>query len=964
VIRVRSGFSFREAAGSIDDVLSRLVEIGAKEAPITDRASTFGFYRWDKAAKKLGLRPVFGVELAVTPSLNEKKPAFDHTTFIAKDSVAPLNRLVETATTQFRYRPLLTVEQALTADGVFKILGHRAAIDRYAGVADTFLALGPSTSMGLARRAIELGIPFIASSDNRYPRESDRGFYEVLTGRNAETQTYPQHILSDLEWLGSVDRLKLPVETLSDALRNAENVRAGSTAILTQAKLLAPPRPATLYDMCVEGAEALGIDLLDQTYAARLDRELSLIEAKAFEDYFYIVADLCQYARSEMIVGPARGSSCGSLVCYLLRITTIDPIPYGLIFERFIDVNRSDLPDIDVDFSDQQRYKIFDYLKAKYGTERVARLGTVAMFKPRSALQECGAALRVPRFKTDAVGESLVSRPDGDARALKILEDTFDGIPAGKALIETHPEMRVATRFEGHPRHAGQHAAGVVIAERPVIEIVAIDRRTGATMCDKRDAEDGYGLLKIDALGLTQLSVFERALELMGIGREQALGFLDALPLDDPAAYQILNDEKWSGIFQFNGAALQGITKQFEASRFEDVVTITALGRPGPMMSGGTQAWIDRRNGTSPVTYPHPMFEPLLAETLGVLVYQEQVMAIGREVGGLSWADVTALRKLMAKTMGQEALGKYAEPWKAGAIENGLDPLVADKVWNDLVTFGQYGFNKSHSVAYGLVSYWCLWLKAHHPFEFAAATLSFEPDPDKQIKMLREMRDEGIEYVPVDAETSTELWEVGSKDGRRVLVGPLSGVKGIGPKMIGDILGRRARRERLTDRQAKLLSDPKTAIDSLWPIRDAFARIMPDPAARNIHTAPTQIGTITIEDKDRTVLVFCVLAKITVSNENAPDKVERREGRVYDGPITALNLHLADDTGTIFAKISRYDYEELGQPVINRGRVGKALYAVKGVIWGADDFKMISVKAIRYIGDVGDDVEFLVQGGE
>lgn len=948
MIRIRSGYSFREAAGKLDDVISRLKEIGATEAPITDRASTFGFQRWTKAARKAGLRPIYGVELAVTQSPNEKKPTYDYVTFVAKTEVAPLNRLVDQATSQFRYRPLLTDVQAHETEGVYRILGHRAQIGSLEPVEGTFLALGPSTSMGLAKLAIARGIPLIASSDNRYARAEDRGFYEVLTGRNAETQTYPQHILDEAEWGRSVARLRLPDGTLADAWMTAARVRAGSTAELAKAEFAQPPRPATLRAMAEAGARDLGVDLTNSIYADRLERELSLIEAKRFEDYFYLVADLCQYAREEgVFVGPARGSSCGSLVCYLLKITTVDPIPFGLIFERFIDINRSDLPDIDIDFSDQQREKVFDYLRRTYGRTHVARIGTVAMFKPKSALNECGGALRIPRYKTEPTAESLIVRPDGDARALNTLEDTLRTMPAGQELARAHPEIMVATRFEGHPRHYSQHAAGVVISKQPILDIVAIDRRSGATMCDKKDAEDGYGLLKIDVLGLTQLSVFEDALELAGLPRDA----LETVPLDDPAAFQILNDRKWSGIFQFNGGALQGITKQFVASKFEDIANVTALARPGPMQSGGAQDWVRRRNGGR-VEYPHPMFEPFLAETLGVLVYQEQVMHIGREIGGLSWEDVSALRKLMSKTMGREALGKYETPWKAGAIEKGLEPAVADKVWNDLVTFGQYGFNKSHSVAYALISYWCLWLKAHHPFEFAAATLSHEPDPVKQLKILREMHAEGIGYVPVDKELSGLKWTVGRSEGKRVLVGPLSVVKGIGPKTISDIVDRRERREKLTDRQRKLLENPRTQIDSLRPIEDAFELILPDPAVRNINTPRTPIKDITLDHKDQSVVVFCVIEKMNPSDENAPDKVERREGRVYDGPTTALNLTLADDDDSIFAKISRFDYETLGGPIIARGKGPRSLYAVKGVVWGAEDFRMISVKMVKYIGNI------------
>ncbi len=954
IIKLKTGYSFRNAAGALDDVMSRLKEVGARFAPITDRASTFGFYRWTKMCEKEGMKPIYGVELAVTTSINEKKPNTDYWTFIADgtDGVGAVNRLVELATTQFRYVPLLTLEQALDAKGVFKVAGTRPPMDLdQPPMDDVYIGLGPSTPVAVARKAFEREDPWqpVACFDNRYVRDGDEFFYEILTGRGAEVQTYVQHILTEDEWRQSIDHLNLHDSVIEAALANASRMaEEASTVKLPRATLPHPERPDTLENMCRAGAVKLKCDLTDPVYEARLKRELDLIAAKDFEDYFYIVADICQWARARMIVGPARGSSCGSLVCWLLGITTVDPIPFGLIFERFIDINRDDMPDIDIDFSDQQRYMVFEYAYEKYGSDKVARLGTVALFKPRSALQEVGTALSIPKWKCEAVAESLIERSGGDSRALQTLEDTFRSMPAGQELLRDFPDSIIAARFEGHPRHYSQHAAGIVLADRPITDYVAVDHRTGATMCDKKDAEDGYNLLKIDALGLTQLSVFEDALELAGLPRDH----LESLPLDDEAAFEVLNQARWSGIFQFNGQALQSITKQFKVTKFDDIVSVTALGRPGPLSSGGAHEWIKRKNGQVPVVYPHPVFEPFLADTLGIVIYQEQVMEIGRQVGDLDWGQVTALRKAMSKSLGKEYFDQFGDPWKAGAIAKGVDPVKADKVWDDLCAYGAWSFNKSHSVAYGLISYWCCWMKAHHPFAFAAATLTHEKDPMRQIQILREMVAEGYEYQPVDAEFSTDKWSIGYRNGKQYLVGPLSSVKGIGPKMVQTIIGARNRGEQMPDRAKKLLQNPKTDIDSIWPVRDAFQRHMPDPLERNIITPPTPVLKVQIKANDYTAVVFVTPSKINPRDENEAVIVARRGYEIRDGRTTSLNLQLTDDTDTIFGKVSRYDYEKFGREIVDRGRPGKALYAIKGKIRGGGSFRMMMIQSIKYIGDI------------
>ena len=433
--RIRTGYSFRNAVGKIEDVMARLKEIDYPAAPITDRASAFGWVRWSKLAEKNGMRPVFGVELAVSKSIKEKRPISDYWTFIAGKDLSAINKLIEKATEQFRYQPLLTYEQALES-GVTIIIGHRSDLDLIPPHLNTYVGLGPASSKGYINKALKMKHRLIAVSDNKYVNEGDAGFYEVVCGRNASTQSYMQHILSENEWEIAVAKAQLSGAHLRQAMMNTKSVLNKSIANLDSAQLLVPEKPKTLEAMCLEGAAKLNIDMNDPVYKERMYYELDLISEKNYEDYFYIVSDICEFARERMIVGPARGSSCGSLVCYALGITTVDTIPHGLIFERFIDINRDDLPDIDIDFSDQQRQLVFDYINDKYGKERCARLGTVAMYKSKSAIGESGAALHVPRWKCDAVSESMIERSSGDSRALNTLEDTFKTMPAGIELLE------------------------------------------------------------------------------------------------------------------------------------------------------------------------------------------------------------------------------------------------------------------------------------------------------------------------------------------------------------------------------------------------------------------------------------------------------------------------------------------------------------------------------------------------
>jgi DNA polymerase III alpha subunit len=947
---IRTGYSFRVAVGHLNEVIGRIKEIGWKEAPIADYSSTFGFNKFTKLVKKAGLRPIYGIELNVTAVLGDSKPTVDRWVFLAKDKLRPLNDLLALATQRSGTEPCLTYEDAVAAPGVFKISGDRTLLEHVKKTAkDFYIGLSPSLPKGLFNEAKKRGFKFIARSNNVYPCEADLEFYRVALGWRSSTQTYPQHILSDEEWRNACDFADK--QSLSTALKNRAAVFKLCKAELKQGMLLTPEKPKTLRAMCIEGAKRTGTNLNDPVYKERLERELKLIAEKNFEDYFYVIADMVNWAKERMIVGPARGSSCGSLVCYLLNITAVDPIPFGLIFERFIDTTRTDLPDIDIDFSDVRRPEVFKYAEEKYGANRVARLGTVGLFKPRSALNQAGIALAIPSWRIEKVADGIIERSGGDSRALQALEDTLVGTEAGRKLLEDFPEVKMAARMEGHPNIPSQHAAGIIITNEPIAEYVAVDSRAKAAMVDKKDAED-LNLLKIDALGLTQLSIFERTLEL--IGKPSKAGWLETLPLEDPKAFDVLNRGHFAGIFQFTGGALQSLTKSITVETLEDMVSITALARPGPLATGGANSWVKRKTGREPVETLHPMLTELTLDTLGIVIYQEQVMNVVRHMGKFSWDDTSAIRKAMSGRLGDEFFERYRQNFLKGAQSNGLDEATADAVWRHINTMGSWAFNRSHAVAYGLVSYWCCWLKAHHPMEFAAATLDAETDAAKQIVMLRELKNEGVDYIPVDPDHSTDRWVPMRKNGSKpVLVGPLTAIKGIGPMTVIKIMDAREHDKELSEALRKKLAEAKTEIDTLFPIGDAVRKVYPDLTMANIHSNVTPVKDVQC-GINGDVLVIAVVKRIAPTDENEPARMQKRKmmGRPerMEGPTSTLNLFVADDTDEIFCKIGRFDYERIGREVFEHGRAGKAIYAIKGRV--PRDFRMISVDRIKLLCDL------------
>jgi DNA polymerase III alpha subunit len=950
-MRIKSEYSFRHAYGKIEDVHNRVLQLNWSACPISDRLSTFGFADWDKLCAEVKVKPVYGVELGVTPILGQKKPPVSYWTFFAIDKLRTINELVLKATSKSGYYPVLSYEEACDVKDVIIIVDNKVNLEELSFYRhlnnQIYIALSPSIPIGLFREAKKLDYKFIASSDNVFTYPQDRLPYHTLLGKNSETSLYPQYILDDKEWRAALPYVVTDIDAQC-AIINRDFALDVCNAKLLKADIFRPAHNYSLRQMCEDGAIELGVDLNDPIYAERLEHELALIHERNFQDYFYIVADLVTYAKQHMIVGPGRGSSSGSLLCYLTGITTVDPIKFGLLFERFIDITRTDLPDIDLDFSDTKRHMVFDYIKEKYGLEHVARLGSVMSYKPRSIINTAGKSLGIPKWLCDKVADTLIERSSKDSRALQSFEESFSDTEIGRKLLSEYPEISAVFEAEDHATNAGQHAAGIAITNGDVLDYVAIDGRTGAIMADKYDAET-LNILKIDILGLSQLSIFERALELIGI--EPKNGFLEQLPLDDQEAFDILNKKQFSGIFQANGKSLQILFQSIKTDRLGDLVAITSLSRPGPVAAGGAVRWTRKRMGIEPATYHHPMLIPYLEVTYGEVVYQEQVMSICRDVGRMDFRGVTKIRKAMSKSLGVEEMKTLGEPFKKGALENGLDEKTIDTIWAELIQMGAWSFNLSHALAYSLITYYCCWLKAYHPVEFAAATLDNEYEPMKQLRLLRELDMEGIKYKPLDIETSTDRWGIKIEDGKKVLVGPLTNIKGVGPVTVRKILeSRKPGGAPLTPAIIAKLEEASTKIDSLTPIRDTIDQLGVIQS-KNIVSIPTPICDL-YAGLDGEYTIFGLVKKIQPRDENDLHSLAKRDGRRIQGPSWSLNLFVHDDTDEILCKIDRYDYETSGKKIEEIAGAGDSLYAIKGRI--PRGFRMILISGIRYLGRMSD----------
>lgn len=929
-LKVRSEYSFRQVFGK---VINLPQHAGGDAMAITDRNGTWGHVAFSNACKMAGIKPIFGVELFVVDTLERVKQDGNWMTFLAIDKIGlcALYDLVKKASDNFYYLPRLDYGMVRDASqrNLIVLSGNQPNIDALYDISNLYIEMSPNAigwNRQAGRLADEIGCSVVATSNAYYPRPEDVGAYEIVVDR-PERMTGAMHICTESEL-----RREIP-EAPEEAFTNTQLIADKCNVELVSAPMLRFREEFDLRSLCEKGLKRLGIKKTKE-YKDRLERELGLIAEKDYADYFMIVSDMIHYAKKTMMVGPSRGSSAGSLVCYLLGITEADPIVHGLIFERFIDITRMDLPDIDIDFPDVKREGVIQYLIDKYGEDCVAHIGTVSKFRPKSAIGDVAKKLGIPVWETKELKDSIIERSGGDARAAMCLMDTFSG-DVGKEFLKKHPSMAIASELEDHARHSGVHAAGIIVCNTPVVGYCGIDSKQGIAQIDKKEAEQ-LNLLKIDCLGLRTLSVLEDACDQIGMSYED----IYRLPLDDKKAFDMFNKQRMAGIFQFEGYALQSICRQMPIEYFDDIVAITALARPGPLHSGGTMEFIARRTGKEKVTHLHDAMIPYTSETYGTVVYQEQVMQIVKNVGSLSWEDTSTLRKAMSKSLGEEFFNKFWLKFWAGCKEKGIDEQTADLMWKSVMTFGSWAFNKSHAVSYGLISYWCAWFKAHYPLEFSVACLR-NPKDDKQcISLLRELTEQGFEYETFNFDLSEVDWSV--KDGK--VIGGFLNVHGVGEKTAQNIVDRRDNDLPQTAGVQKKLDEGRTPYDDIFECERLFGDWYKNPKDHKISSGKlVKIDTL---DGDGEYIFLGKIVDRSLRDLNEYGKVVKRGGTYVKRNNLFLNITVEDDTDSIICTVSRFNYQKMGKAIAEGDSMGKWFLIKGGVKNGRRKIYISRIKQI------------------
>lgn len=898
-LRVRTEFHFRHAYGKLERVAHVLRELGTPYAAIVD-FDTWGHVRWANALKDGPCKPLFGTEVAV-PLTDGRKPvawalASECAGFYAFSSAS-------------RNPEANIPELFANARGVVRFAG--AALDD--PQCFDYVDINPASPMQ-QRRALALaartGKPLVVTCDNYYPRPEDFDAFMAVVDRERATA---QHILSRNE-------LRAALTCLDDSQFDAACARTFEVAERCITKLERAPIvrvPGDLRSMIHAGIayrlRERHIAEWTAEYESRMEREFALITAKEFDSYFIVVADLIQWAKQRMLVGPGRGSSAGSLVCYLLRITEIDPLPHNLLFERFIDVTRNDFPDIDIDFNDVKRDAIFGYLEERYGKECVARIGNVSTLKPRSLLARVGDKMGVPEHARHRLLDVIPPELPGSSIFGKTISHALATTDVGRRFAETYPAACVAAEAENHADHSSVHAAGVAVSTVPITHFCTVGH-DGIAHLDKVDAEE-LNLLKIDALGLTTLSILEDA----GL-RDELYG----LKPDDPEVFALFQQQRYTGIFQFDGPTMQKVASSLHITEFRHLDHITALSRPGPRDAGATDLYIKRARG-EPVEYDHPSLEPILSHTNGIILYQEQVMRICREVAGFDWPDVIDVRKAIGKKKGNEYLDKRREQFVQGCEKtHGIAGTVADHLWDQILTFGTYGFNQSHSVAYGTVSYWCAWAKRYRPLSFYAACLR-RADDAQISQILREAHEgDGVDFIAFDVDRSDMTWTVH----RGELVGGWTNLFGIGPAKATKWIEKR-RAGLITQADREKLDAMPLRFGELYPLRRKYRSWFEDPEGHDCENGTVILtsnkfpeGAGSYRYWPEVVWIAQVTGKRT-RDENEQRLVDRRHGEVKVGDTKFADIICQDDYRIdVTCRIKSRDFEPLGRMALDNLKTG------------------------------------------
>ena len=845
-LHCHSEYSLLDGANRIDDLIARALELEQPALAITDHGNLHAAWEFQEKAKKAKLKPIIGMEAYVAPGDRRVKgratpgaKPYYHLVLLARD-LAGYRNLVKLSSLAYtegfytkprvdrellaRYGEGLIVSSACLAGEIATkleagdVAGAHEAASWYAEIfRDRFyLEVQAHDSEGQARHnarifelGAELGLPIIATNDAHFLRDVDHDAHDVLLciglGKDYADQNR-MHYDRGL-YFKSAPEMRERFPERPDVLENTLRI-ADEAGFAFEKKYYVPSFPLPpdvpsenelLVRLATEGIRERYGPEPSAEVLERLEYELGVITKTGYAGYFLIVYDFIKAARDRGIpVGPGRGSAAGSIVAYALRITDVCPLKFDLLFERFLNPERVSMPDIDVDFCFERRGEVIEYVRQKYGKESVGQIVTFGTMKSRAAIKDVGRTLGFTPAETDALAKLI---PNGPAFSLTV-KDAIKDVPEIAKLYRTDERytqlLDYATALEGLSRHTGVHAAGVVIAPGPLDDYVPIltvnSKGAGAgneesvivTQYDMNCLEHA-GMLKMDFLGLTTLTVIRDALDNIE-RRTGSRPDLDAVDLDDPETYRMLRAGRTTGVFQFESALATDMLRSMRCDRFDDLVASNALMRPGPLDAGMHKVYQRRKRGEEPVSYALPELQPILEPTYGVITYQEQVMRIAQALAGISLAEADVLRKAVGKKdkdLITVELGKFVEK----SVARGYDRRIIEELAGQIETFGRYGFNKSHSVAYSIVSLHTAWLKAHHPAEFMAAILSSSiGDTDSVVKFINETREMGIEVLPPDVNESGYKFTV--LDEKRIRFG-LGAIRNVGRGAIDSILAAR-----------------------------------------------------------------------------------------------------------------------------------------------------------------------------
>ena len=828
-LHVHTEYSLLDGSNKIKEYVARVKELGMNSAAITDHGVMFGCIDFYKAAKEAGIKPILGCEVYVAPGSRfdretvKGEDRYYHLVLLAENDLgySNLTKIVSKGYVDgFYYKPRVDMEilqqyhegiialSACLAGEVPRYLvrnfyeeGKKAAL-RYQeifGKGNFFLELQDHgipeqrlVNQQLMRMSQETGIELVVTNDVHYTYESDADSHDILlciqTGKKVSDEDRMryeggQYYVKSEEEMRSL--FPYALQALENTQKIADRCEVNIEFGVTKLPRFDVPEGYTAWEylnkLCREGLERL-YDPVTEELKERLDYELNTIRTMGYVDYFLIVWDFIKFARDhEIMVGPGRGSAAGSLVSYTLGITQLDPMRYQLLFERFLNPERVTMPDIDVDFCFERRQEVIDYVTRKYGKDRVVQIVTFGTLAARGVIRDVGRVLDMPYAQVDSIAKMIptelnitIDKALTMNHELKELYESDD---------EVHYLIDMSRRLEGLPRHTSMHAAGVVISQKPVDEYVPLSRASDGTLVTQftMTTLEELGLLKMDFLGLRTLTVIQNAVHLAERSSGQKID-ISAIDYNDPKVLEMIGSGKTEGVFQLESGGMKNFMKELKPKSLEDIIAGISLYRPGPM--DFIPQYIKGKNHPETVTYDTPLLKPILEQTYGCIVYQEQVMQIVQALAGYSLGRADLLRRAMSKkkaaVMEKERESfVYGNPEDGvpGCVNNGISEKIANKIYDEMIDFAKYAFNKSHAAAYAVVSYQTAWLKYYYPVEFMAALMtSCIDNPGKVAEYILNSRQMGISILPPDVNQSEGIFTV---EGKSIRYG-MSAIKGIG----------------------------------------------------------------------------------------------------------------------------------------------------------------------------------------